>query len=232
MLSRVGQNVLLGIAAVRILFNKFVVQRIFKKPPPIDWLDCKALCLGLDGAGKTSLVRHQCEVATTAAAVPTRAPVQPTSGFDVRTVVVPPDVKLEVWEVGGSKALRPFWNRYVDTSINALVWVVDAADASRLGESATELANVLKAAPRLRRLPLLVLLNKADLPGGQSSDALQSALGLASLQRNGPLRVACTSSTDGRELEAALRWLADCILGRGGTEQAPAPVSDVKVERA
>ena len=74
----------------------------------------------------------------------------------------------------------------VDTSINALVWVVDAADASRLGESATELANVLKAAPLAGSL--LVLLNKADLPGGQSRTrcrARWASLACSAMARSG-----------------------------------------------
>ena len=237
--SRFGQNVLLAIAAIRILFNKLVVQKIFRKPPPVNWLACKVLCLGLDGAGKTSLVRHACDAATTTAAATATAAIEPTSGFDVRTVTVPPDVKLEVWEVGGGKPLRPFWVRYVDGSIDGLVWMVNLADPGRAGESAAELATLVKATPGLRRKPLLVLLSQSDrLPSGgrDEADAVQGALGLAGLPRTGPLKVCCTSAADGRGLQDGLQWLTDEILERGGgaldgAAQAAVTQAQVTVER-
>ena len=52
------------------------------------------LCLGLDGAGKTSLLGH----ARLGAA--DHEPAEPTTGFHVHTVTVR-DWKLLVWDVGG-----------------------------------------------------------------------------------------------------------------------------------
>ena len=199
---------------LRIFLHRFL-KRFFPDPPPVQWFDTKVLLLGLDGAGKTSIVRRFLEPEKGLAAV-----AEPTSGFDVRTVTVPPDVKLEIWEVGGASAIRPFWGRYADASIDALVWVVDGADASRLAEAATELAGVLQRAPRLRAKPLLVLHSKADLPAAQSADAIADALGLGAASsdmqrlRSGPLRVQATSALDGRGLTEALQWMNDIILGR------------------
>ena len=63
----------------------------------VEWQEFRVLCLGLDGAGKTALVRR-CAHAFSAI-----DDVQPTSGFNSRVVNVDPDVKLEVWELGGAR---------------------------------------------------------------------------------------------------------------------------------
>ena len=89
--------------------------------------------------------------------------------------------RLELWDIGGAPAVRPFWRRHAAPETRALVWVVDASDAARLAESAAALAPML-AEPRLARLPLLVFANKADIGGWDAGvvtdDAITAALGL------------------------------------------------------
>jgi ADP-ribosylation factor-like protein 2 len=40
-----------------------------------------------------------------------------------------------VWDVGGQRSLRPYWRNYFERT-DALVWVVDSADARRLADTA------------------------------------------------------------------------------------------------
>ena len=202
------QDALLLLAGVRILLRRLWHRLLFwrTKEPLIDWREAKVLCLGLDNAGKSSIVRRASDMSATSG-LPDD--IMPTTGFNVRTVTVPPDCKLEVWDIGGGAALRPFWYRYATWDVGGLIWVVDPVDTSRLPETATALANLLEAAPMLRKLPLLVLLTKADLTGARGADSVVDALGLAELSLGGGLlRVQAVSAVDGRELMDALRWLA------------------------
>ena len=195
-------------AAVRILVYKHVWRRIFAAPEPIDWREIKVLCVGLDGAGKSALV----SALSTTPSTTEFGSTPPTRGFKVHTVVVPPDLKVEVWEVGGESTLRPFWNRYADGSVEGVVWAVDSADAGRFTESAGALAELFRSAPMLRDLPLLVLLCKSELESAQGADVVSAALGLAELSKRrlvtGPRLMQSVSAIDGRNLVAGFSWLA------------------------
>ena len=62
--------------------------------------EMRILILGLDGAGKTTILyRLQAgEVVTTI----------PTIGFNVETVVYK-NLKFQVWDLGGQTSIRPYW---------------------------------------------------------------------------------------------------------------------------
>lgn len=61
---------------------------------------------------------------------------------------------------------RSYWKNYFE-STDGVAWVVDSADARRLGDCARELRALLQE-ERLAGATLLVLANKADLPGALS----------------------------------------------------------------
>ena len=210
-LSSWTQTALLYLAGVRILLNKLLFS--WRTPAPIIWHSARVLCLGLEGAGKSSLIRRAAD--STAALVDA---IGPTTGFKVRTVVIPPDWKLEVWDVGG--VARPFWSRYVTYDTAALLWVVDAADGARLAESGAQLAAILQSEPRLRRMPLMVLGCKAELPTALDAVAVASGLGLAEMQERrlicGQQHIQMVSAVDGRNLLQALQWVSQKIEAMAG----------------
>ena len=58
---------------------------------------------------------------------------------------------------------RSMWERYC-RGVNAIVYMVDAADPDKIEASRNELHNLLDR-PQLTGIPILVLGNKRDLPG-------------------------------------------------------------------
>ena len=69
--------------------------------------------------------------------------------------------KLNVWDIGGQKAIRPYWKNYYENT-DGLVYVVDSSDELRLAECSEELQQLL-VEENLQNVPLLVFANKQDL---------------------------------------------------------------------
>ena len=85
----------------------------------------------------------------------------PTQGFNVKSLASG-TVKLNVWDIGGQKAIRPYWRNYYDRT-DALIYVIDSSDSRRMEESGSELDQLLHE-EKLKGVPLLILANKQDLP--------------------------------------------------------------------
>ena len=75
--------------------------------------DAKILVLGLDNAGKTTLLKFLSSEA------PSKIE-EPTKGFNVKTIVKD-GFKLNVWDIGGQSAIRTYWENYYDRT-DALVF--------------------------------------------------------------------------------------------------------------
>lgn len=63
-------------------------------------------------------------------------------GFSIKSLVKD-GFKLNVWDVGGQRALRPYWRNYFDAT-DGLVYVIDCADRRRVDECGAELAQLLE----------------------------------------------------------------------------------------
>ncbi|KAL1235322.1 ADP-ribosylation factor-like protein [Trichinella spiralis] len=96
--------------------------------------EMRILILGLDGAGKTTILyRLQVgEVVTTI----------PTIGFNVEQVTYK-NLKFQVWDLGGQTSIRPYWRCYYSNT-DAVIYVVDSADKDRVGISKQELVSMLE----------------------------------------------------------------------------------------
>merc|ERR1712044_145760 len=96
--------------------------------------ELRILILGLDGAGKTTILyRLQVgEVVTTI----------PTIGFNVETVTYK-NLKFQVWDLGGQTSIRPYWPCF-QNSTDAIIYVVDSMDRDRIGISKQELVSMLE----------------------------------------------------------------------------------------
>ncbi|XP_071657633.1 ADP-ribosylation factor-like protein 2 isoform X2 [Patagioenas fasciata] len=149
--------------------------------------ELRLLVLGLDNAGKTTLLKRLNgeDVGGTA----------PTLGFNIKTLEHR-GFKLNVWDVGGQSSLRSYWRNYFE-STDGLVWVVDSSDRQRLQICQRELRGLL-GEERLAGATLLVLANKQDLPG-----ALPAT----------DIRQGCSAVT-GQNLLGGIDWLLDDIAAR------------------
>ena len=65
---------------------------------------------------------------------------------------------MNVWDIGGQKAIRPYWKNYFENT-DGLVYVVDSSDEVRLKECSDELQNLIEE-ENLKNVPLLVFANK------------------------------------------------------------------------
>lgn len=88
------------------------------------------LFLGIDGAGKTTLVEKLLEIAD-----PERTPhkILPTMGLNVESHVKN-KTRIIFRDIGGKKVMRNVWFSYLDDS-SVLVWVVSGNQTDRVQES-------------------------------------------------------------------------------------------------
>ncbi|KAI3383544.1 hypothetical protein SNEBB_005352 [Seison nebaliae] len=156
----------------------------------------RILILGLDGAGKTTILyRLQVgEVVTTI----------PTIGFNVETVIYK-NLKFQVWDLGGQTSIRPYWRCYYSNT-DAIIYVVDSQDHDRMGISKQELLSMLQE-EELKSAVLCVLANKQDLKGAMSVAQVANAVGLPAL-KNRKYQIFKTSATEGTGLDEAMEWLS------------------------
>ena len=104
-----------------------------------------------------------------------------------------------MWDIGGQKAIRPYWQNYYDRT-NGIVYVVDSADEERIKECNDALKELL-GEEKLAKLPLLVFANKQDLDLALEAGEVLEALELASIQDRAWQIQACSALTaEGKQI--------------------------------
>ncbi|KDR20929.1 ADP-ribosylation factor-like protein 2 [Zootermopsis nevadensis] len=164
--------------------------------------EIRILMLGLDNAGKTTILKKFNGEETDT--------ISPTLGFNIKTLEHR-GYKLNVWDVGGQKSLRSYWKNYFE-STDGLIWVVDSADKRRLDDCRKELHALLKE-ERLAGATLLVFSNKQDLPGALLAEEIRDVLELESIKTHHWQIVWCSAIT-GQNLLEGIDWLIDDIAAR------------------
>merc|ERR1712217_530082 len=129
--------------------------------------------------------------------------IMPTQGFNIKSLVQD-GFKLNVWDIGGQKAIRPYWSNYFESS-DALVYVIDSSDRRRLDESGQELRELL-AEDKLGGIPLLIFANKQDLLQATPADEISEVLNLAGIADRTWTIQAC-SAKDGSGLQEGMEWI-------------------------
>lgn len=170
--------------------------------------DLRLVMIGLDGAGKTTVL-YKLKVPIKFAFLThfklgEVVSTIPTIGFNVETVKYK-NINFNVWDVGGQDRIRTLWKHYY-AHTDGIIYVVDAADRDRVPKAAQQLQKVLSE-DELTGASLLVLANKQDLPNAMSVAELAEKLGLPTLRsRQWHIQGSCATTGDG--LYEGLDWLS------------------------
>nr|KAJ3421744.1 ADP-ribosylation factor protein 3 [Polyrhizophydium stewartii] len=156
--------------------------------------EIRILLLGLDNAGKTSLLKRL--------AGEDISEIKPTQGFNVKTVQQE-GIKMNVWDIGGQQAIRPYWRNYFE-STDVLIYVVDSSDKRRLEETGDELSTLLTE-QKLAAVPLIVFANKQDLMNALAGDEIAEGLNLNSI-RDRTWHIQPCSAKTGDGVSEGMEW--------------------------
>ncbi|XP_074657137.1 ADP-ribosylation factor-like protein 3 [Tubulanus polymorphus] len=135
-----------------------------------DTIESHVLVLGLSGAGKTAFIDS-----LTNSNRSSNRELRPTDGFNVISLQTPKGT-INIKEIGGGKEQRKYWTKYIEDT-DLLIYVVDAADEPRIGES-KDVLHVLLNDERLQEVPTVILANKQDIPSAESAEQLRELLNL------------------------------------------------------
>ncbi|KAL0281547.1 UNVERIFIED_CONTAM: hypothetical protein PYX00_002498 [Menopon gallinae] len=170
-------------------------------------IDIRVVTLGLDGAGKTSILfkLKQNEFMT----------MLPTIGFNI-DIIEYKNVKFTVWDLGGQPKLRPLWKHYYFNT-QAVIFVIDSSNRESLNEAHTEFVKLLSE-KELKDAVILILANKQDIPDSMSVESLTECLAIPKLCCGRSWHMIGCSSQSGLGLLDGLDWIVRQLVASGDDE--------------
>lgn len=163
--------------------------------------EARILVLGLDNAGKTTILKKLSEESI--------EDIEPTQGFNIKSINVM-GFKINVWDIGGQKAIRKYWDQYIkDTDV--LIYVVDSMDTARMEEAKEELDKLMKR-EQLSKCPVLIYANKQDLLGAADPAEITTTLQLEATGRTFKIQ-ACSAKT-GDGLKEGMEWAMKQLVAK------------------
>lgn len=129
--------------------------------------EARLIVLGLDNSGKTTILKKLSDEDI--------LHIMPTQGFNIKSLKHG-NFKLNIWDVGGQKTIRPYWRNYFE-STDGIIYVIDSADRRRMEETGIELQQIIDE-EKLSGVPLLIYANKQDLLNSLSASEITAGLNL------------------------------------------------------
>ncbi|TXT65781.1 MAG: putative Small GTP-binding protein [Promethearchaeota archaeon] len=189
--------------------------------------DKKVVIMGLDNAGKTTMVSFL--------QTGTFIEHSPTMGKQ-ETVMKVQGVKISIVDMGGQKDFRSLWAGELEDA-SFVIFMVDAADPQRFEEARKEL---WKISPLLEKKPLLVLANKFDLKEVASINDIMEAMELDKLSSFEIIPISCKTGygivkafkkiyfkLTGKELTESIKPKAFTIFDKSGVPLSSKSSEDV-----
>uniref|UniRef100_A0A8D3CPP0 ADP-ribosylation factor-like protein 3 n=1 Tax=Scophthalmus maximus TaxID=52904 RepID=A0A8D3CPP0_SCOMX len=171
-----GQSIFLGLLSI--------LRRLKQSPEQ----EVRLLLLGLDNAGKTTLLKQL--------AAEDISHITPTQGFNIKSVQSA-GFKLNVWDIGGQRKIRPYWRNYFENT-DVLV--------------GSELAELLEE-EKLAAVPLLIFANKQDLMTASPASELAESLSLHTI-RDRMWQVQACSAVTAEGVQDGMTWVCRNITFR------------------
>ena len=156
------------------------------------------LILGLDASGKTTLL-YRLKTNETNRTIP-------TIGFNVEEIQYG-RLTFTCFDIGGQDKIRRLWHNYY-ANTDAVVFIVDSNDHSRIPEVKDELEKLMKH-PFLQHAPFLIFANKQDLPNALKIPSIIKQLNLHHTTKK--WKVCECTATEGLGINEGFQWLADTI---------------------
>ena len=132
----------------------------------------KILFLGLDNAGKTTLLKVLKEGRITQA--------DPTKHVHSEELELG-SIRIKAFDLGGHDIARKSWKGYFP-GVDGIIYLIDSSALDRIEETKKELYGLLEV-PELSKVPVVVLGNKIDKKDAMSEETLRQALGLETFSK-------------------------------------------------
>eukprot|EP00127_Corallochytrium_limacisporum_P000548 Clim_evm4s18 gene=Clim_evmTU4s18 len=167
------------------------------------------LILGLDNAGKTTLVEKVKSYYIQNYKELSAGAIAPTIGLNVAKCETQ-GVKLIFWDLGGQKELHTIWDKYYQEA-HGLIYVVDSADRKRIPESWDIFSTVITS-QALAKAPILVLANKQDLDNAMDVAEMVTVFEIDQQDLGDRhWKLVPSSATSGDGVKSAVDWMVTMI---------------------
>lgn len=160
--------------------------------------ETKILMLGLDAAGKTTIL-YKLKLGETVNSVP-------TIGFNVETVKLN-KITLSIWDVPVKERLKPLLKHYFPDT-HGFIFVIDTSDRQRIDEAKQDFIEFTNS-DDLKDVPLLVFANKKDI-GVMTTDEICEKLELYHRTKD-DWHIQESNALTGEGLIQGLDWLGQAI---------------------
>jgi len=162
---------------------------------------CQILIVGLDDAGKTTIMNQVMPKARQ------YSEVVPTVGFKVERFKMN-NIEFTMFDMSGAAQQRELWQEYYATC-DAVIYVIDCKDKLRVCVAKNEMQTMLaNAEMKDRRIPFLFFANKSDLAGCLTAYECCANMGLDDIKSK-PWHITHCCGLTGEGIEAGITWLTD-----------------------